>query len=69
MDKFKAWLASHKISAHTIAAAAVTLTGLYARDEAFRNYVNGLYADTPSWLHKLIAGAIIPIFTYYRSQK
>jgi hypothetical protein len=69
MDKFKAWLAAHKITAHSLVAVWVFLTGLFASNPAFKSYVLSLYGKTPAFLHEFVAGVIVPAIIYYRSQK
>lgn len=63
------WLSLHKPSAHFVTAASSVVVALFAKDEAFRAWVMGLYRGTPPWLHEMIAGLIIPVFTYWRTQR
>lgn len=69
MCKLKDWLAQHKISAHSLAGAWVFLTGLWATNQAFRDYVYGLYAQTPKFVHEFIAGVIVPALIFWKSQR
>lgn len=69
MDKFKAWLTAHKISAHSLVGVWLFLTGLFASNPEFKGYVLSLYAKTPGYVHEFVAGVIVPAIIYYRSQK
>jgi hypothetical protein len=69
MDKFKAWLASHKISAKTVAASWAFVTALYYSQPAFHNYVMNAYSHIPKGIHAFIAGVIVPALIFWKSQK
>jgi hypothetical protein len=69
MQTIKGFLAAHKISAKTTAAAWVFVTGLWAFSPDFRTYVLDVYAAIPHWAHNFIAGVIIPGLIFWKSRK
>jgi len=68
LTKIQAWLASHSITTHSIAGAAVTLVALYRENQGFHDAVLSVYAKLPHGLHDLVAMIIAAALIYYRGQ-
>lgn len=47
MDTIIAWVKSKNITAHSIAAAAIALAGLYSTDQQFRDFILSLVQNHP----------------------
>ena len=65
MDWIKAFFAKHTITTHSLAAAVLTLTTLYAAVPAFHDLVVSAYSHTPSWFHQ-VATAALGIWAFYQ---
>ena len=67
MDWLKAFLANHKITAHSAASLWVVATLLYANNAAFHDYVMNAYSALPHGLHSFLVGIVIPIAIFWRT--
>lgn len=65
MNKVKAFLASRSVTTHSLVVGFSTLVLLYSAVPAFQALVDGAYAATPSWFHKLAAAAL-GIWAFYQ---
>jgi hypothetical protein len=65
----KTWLASKKISAHTLATVWVGATILWSTSPPFHDYLMGIYNALPKGVHQFIAGVIVPALIYWHVQK
>lgn len=65
----KAWFAAHKVSAKTFALVWLFLVGLWASNADFRTYVLDVYAALPVGLHRFIAGIVIPVLVFWKTQR
>jgi hypothetical protein len=61
LSKIIAWFKSKNITAHSVAAAAVFLAGLYTKDEQFRDFVLTALKNHPVIIGDLtlLAGTIL----------
>lgn len=69
MNTITAWLKSHSITSHSIVVAWAFLTGLYATQPAFHDFIVKMYTDMPKSVHEIIAGVLIPGLVYYKATK
>lgn len=69
MNTVKTWLAAHSITAKTVSAAWIFVTGMYYAQPAFHDFVTGAYAALPKGIHAVIAGILIPALIFWKSQK
>lgn len=65
VEWIKAQLAKHTITTHSLVAAVLALTTLYAEVPAFHNLVVSAYSHTPTWFHD-VATAGFGIWAFYQ---
>lgn len=59
--RFRGWLSSFNITAGTVFCGWVALTVLYVENQAFHDYVYGIFARFPRLLQEFVVGIVIPI--------
>lgn len=64
-ERIKKWLADHSITTHSVAAAFVTLSILYAQVPQFHDLVLSLYNAIPGKGQNVVATALA-VYAWYR---
>lgn len=69
MNAIKQWLANHSVSSQTVSAVWLFITGAFYTQPAFHDYVVGVYTALPKSIHGIIAGVVVPLLIFWRTQK
>jgi hypothetical protein len=69
MNTIKQWLANHSISAQSLSGAWIFATTLFYTNQQFHDYVLQEYGLLPKGIKGFIAGAVVPVLIFWKTQK
>lgn len=68
-QRFRDWLASYSITAKSLVCVWAALSVLYVENQAFRNYVSGIFGRFPHFLQEFVVGIVVPIVLVFGNWK